>query len=97
MFDTSHLSLLSVAALASVPALFFGSMIGTRGRVGWFAMGGIAVITILMFTELQGSQLIVGCVAGLAGLVAGGTLSDRREAERQKRDYALKIQQRRMK
>jgi len=71
-----------VAPFASVFAC--ASFLSTPGKVGFLALAGIVGVAMLMFSYLDSGQLLIGFTAAFFGLVAGGTVNTRREAERVK-------------
>lgn len=82
-----------VAPFAAVFAC--ASFLSTPGKVGFLALAGIAGVAILMFNYMNSSQLLMGFTAAFFGLVAGGTVNTRREAERVKSENVASNRRRR--
>jgi len=84
MSGTHELSMVWVVVVPFASVFACASFLSTPGKVGFLALAGIVGVAMLMFSYLDSGQLLIGFTAAFFGLVAGGTVNTRREAERVK-------------
>jgi hypothetical protein len=92
--DTSGLGPVWVIALTFVPTFICGSLLRSKGLLGWLAIAGIVGVGAMLFLSFVGWRLGVGGLAAFIGLAAGGKLSDMRDHERMKRAAAREKKER---
>lgn len=95
MSGTHELSMVWVLLAPFASVFACASFLSTPGKVGFLSIAGIAGVAILMFSYLDSGQLLMGFTAAFFGLIAGGTVNTRREAERVKAENAVSNRRRR--
>ncbi len=90
----SELGPVWVILLTFIPAFACGSLLRTKGLLGWLAIAGIIAVAAMLFMNFTGWHLGVGAVASFVGLAAGGKLSDALELEKMKKAAATEKKQR---
>lgn len=86
MPDLSGISIYWVGAFVFVGTFVCGALLRAKGLAGVFALLGLAVIAIVVVAEFQDWRIAVAGVAALVGLTAGTQLSDKRHAEKMRRE-----------
>jgi len=97
--NSGELGLLDVATLAFVPMVIAAALLRTKGAVGGLVIVVIIAVLGFVFINLSGGHMFAGLLAAMAGLFAGGKVSDWQErkrtqeaadAERRSRDTRFK-------
>ena len=86
MPDLSGISIYWVGALVLVGTFACAFLLRAKGITGLLALLGMALIAVLVITAYQECRIAVAGVAALVGLTAGTQFSDRRHAEKMRRE-----------
>ncbi len=97
--SSSELGLLDIVVLCFVPTAIAAALLRVNGALGWLVIAVMVAVVGFVFVSLNGSHMLAGLLAAMAGLLAGGKISDWRElkrtqeaadAERRSRDTRFK-------
>jgi hypothetical protein len=82
MLENPIVHLIWIAVAMFVPSFICAALLRANGVRGLLAVVGLVAIAGYLFSDFEGWQLGIGTIAALAGLAAGGKLSDNIEYRR---------------